>query len=153
MARIYSLLLLVSFIGCSSPKPTPTFESTGQFKISVKSGGEEMKDLDSQLLHRKDLSQAELKALRVAAGMVTGTDALDQKGKRYGIRLRSRDLSALGLQPEDVITAVGEKTSPTRGDLEQFFREIPKTGESRMTFDRRGTPHKIILSLSPNGKN
>jgi hypothetical protein len=141
-------ILFILLIGCSSPAPKPLpllFESTGELKVSVKSGGHEVAS-DGYLL-RVRLSPAEARRLAEQSHALSGTEAVDNSGIRFGFRIAAAGpLRVLGLRAEDVVTALGKTVAPTAADFPSFFASLQRHDTS-LTYDREGLPRKVLISV------
>ncbi|MFN8392420.1 MAG: PDZ domain-containing protein [Bdellovibrionota bacterium] len=154
--HITFLLSFMAFVGCSSNPPEPNYEvrADHQFKVSVYSDGREVKDFNAPLVHRVDLTAAQLAQIG-GTPMKLPFQASSEKdglGKVSGVRvLRPKagdNPSMLGLQEKDLVTAVGTVRVKSVDDFRTLFDQLRGSKSASITVERQGKPHKILYYLS-----
>lgn len=124
----------------------------GEFKVSVKSAGEEVEDFQTSLVHRIVLSE-EIRKLSAAELPFELSLQRDFSGGLQGIKVGDKSgqekasLAVIGLLDRDVITAIGRNMAKDVSQLSAFLKVLPHLSqeESSMTLLRRGQPHKVIF--------
>lgn len=151
--RLTLALGIISFTfvsACASPKPGPVILDS-EMQVSVSTNGKPVQNFETALVHRISVPKKFASNLLVssAKGIPLKTaPEKDQNGKITGLRIRSSQdssvLSTLGLQPNDLITAIGQKHAEKPTDLVDLFQSLVQTKEFSITLERSGMPHKIL---------
>jgi hypothetical protein len=162
MLALLTLLFVSSCSGESRPDPAWDVQGDHQFKVSVYSGGKEVKDFNTQLIHRVDISPEQLKRVfgaddRQLRLPFTGTGEKDRFGKIAGVRVGRFQSpeggpQAFGLKNQDLITAIGVQRATSIDDFRRLGKELSTTKSSSITLEREGRPHKILYSLTLPGQ-
>lgn len=158
-ALIALLCMLSGAAGCSDNQPViePVEGQNGQkFKVSVTSGGREVKDFNEKLVQRVAIGPDQVEeVLKMWPEKVLvpfdGVAARDGRGKVMGVRvgkMRSGSPTNLGLRPGDIVTAVNAKHASTVRDLGYLFVALREQKTASLTFEREGKPHKILYYVA-----
>jgi len=158
--RIVLLLtLVVLLVGCAAKKPQPKLElvrSKGEYKVFVTSDGKTVDDFSIELIHRISLTRQEFgqymkdwpKTLPLP---FASRNEKDSRGNPSGVRIvqvnKKAGLHGLGLQRNDLVTAVGTKHTYTSQDMWLLFKLLGEQQRATLTLVRDGKPHKILYSL------
>lgn len=153
-SRMCFVALSMALVACA-PKAQPYGGSRGsldrQFKVSVESGGQEIRDFEKSLVHRVVLSSAQVSSAlsdwpqSIQLPLVTRPE-LDSAGGLKGFRVMNKlstpGLSDLGLERGDVITGVGKRPIAELRELGVVFESVRENKLISITFEREGKPHK-----------
>ncbi len=134
----------------------------GDFKISVESGGVEVKDFNQPLVHHIYLSSEQIEEVvsehqiilssRKSKGDLGAKPQLDGQQQVMGVAITSSNLESMlapiGLQRGDLITAIGRRHFRDFADLPGLFLELDDKGVATLTFERQGVPHKNFYYLA-----
>lgn len=152
-----SLLLGVCFLcscsASSSPEPKYKLEREHDYKVSVYQDGKEVKNFQTPLVQRVNISNAMLSSLAKAPGDLpfNGVKEKDNRGKITGLRIHSgksaQAAMALGLKEKDLVTAVGQKRIQQMEDFRLLAKELNATKTASLTLERDGKPHKILYYI------
>ncbi len=127
-----------------------------EFKVRVVSGGEVQRDLEQELVHRVELSKEDIRtALRSWPTSLqipfSGKVQRDAQGELIGVNLSATTqtsmLPRLGLEDNDLLTAVGKKRAESIKDLYFLFEALADKNFASVTVQRNGKPHKILYFL------
>lgn len=147
-----------SFLGSTDPvlEPVPAAKRDGQFKVSVSTDGKPVEDFKQPLVHRIRVRPAELRSISGAQGKAMSLPfnakrVIDLQGKIKGIRVLNvrppYGTQVLGLQNNDLITAVGLRHVDHPNDFSLLFNQLRSEKQATMTLERDGKPHKILYYL------
>ena len=160
---LQNIFLAFAFLSCNASSPSkiviePLTDSSGnKFHVSVNTNGRELKNFEEPLVHRIILSQVELELLKATPQNklqlpFQGAKEFDNNGKISGLRVVQLDplskLPTLGLQNDDIVTAVGLKLVSETSDLIELITSLQNTKQGSITILRAGIPHKILYYLS-----
>lgn len=143
------------FVGCSagSNNEPEIVGRTGEYAVTVSSGGKELRDFSAPLVHRVSLKKGTVAEIlkfwpKRLDLPFDGTTERDNRGKVMGVRITSvkpkRDLKSLGLRKGDLLTAAEQKLMTTTRDFIQVFDALKQSGLGTVTLERDGKPHKIL---------
>ena len=133
----------------------------GDYRVSVYSDGREVKNFSQPLVQRVTLSSQDL--LRFLSLRPEGFSQVfqtkverDRSGSVRGFRLvaatEPSDYARFGLQPGDIVTAIGAKRAESVSDFSELFSGLRARGRSSMTLERNYQPHKVIFYVQgPDG--
>ena len=152
---VFSICLLFLIVACSPTGPVLERDN-GDLKIQVKSGGKVVKNPETELVHRIDLSEndlnpvltgsSKLKALGFKAKILR-----DAQGGISGIlldlRAENQNTQRFGLQHGDLVTAISGKLIGSEDDLETMFQQLQEQQKLSVTVMRDGEPHKLLYSI------
>ena len=148
------LILLVCLCSACAGRAKPEVERLGEgYKVSVRTGGQDVSNFSEQLVHRILLSRSDFDSLVKdwPQGLpFTSKSEYDMRGNPSGLRITkvgSKQGPHLGLQQKDLVTAVGTTHTFTTRDMWQLFRELSISREATLTLVRQGKPHKILYNL------
>ena len=141
---------------------TNLHRNPSDFKISVESGGVEVKDFTQPLVHHIQLSSAQIEEVvsehqiiltsNKSKGDVGAKPQLDGQGHIMGVVITSSNLenmlAPIGLQRGDLITAIGRRHFEDFSALTEIFVELDDKGLATLTFERQGVPHKNFYYLA-----
>lgn len=150
-SNIFAFLFLTAVFlpvfGCSSKKTLAIEKSN--YRVSVTSAGKPVKDFADTFLHRIFLSKLQISELRTMlnSNPIPSLEAIDQFGQHYGTELLA-PVSLLGLDVQDVLTAVERLRVPNVMDLSLALNEADAGKEGTFTFLRKGKSHKTLVSLT-----
>lgn len=129
---------------------------TGEYQVSVRSGGSEVSQFEKRLIHRIALSAGEVQGifLNETGNLVVPArfrQQLDLRGGVKGLRLIAFNDpllgGRLGLKKGDLLTAIGGKHFKQPSDIFALYRSLQQKNEIGLTLERGGSPHKILYSL------
>ncbi len=144
-----------SMMSLSDSEPIQS-KRTGQFEVSVTSGGEKVSNFHTPLVHRVTVSTRELDAF-LAPDRKTillpfkARKVRDLKGEVKGIRVVQIDsvkTNSLGLRDNDLLTAVGRVHLKQPQDMSLLFSDLQREKQATLTLEREGKPHKILYYLA-----
>ncbi len=155
MKRSMLLFVLVFMNSCVVSKPNwrDNLESTGNYKVSVTTDGEEVGDFSTNLIHHINVRP---KQLEITQSKWFNTENIESVTEYtaakevIGFRLvvyRSEVAEVLGLKQGDLITAVGKVLGEDIADMRALFRDLNTTGKATLTMQRDGKPHKMLYYL------
>lgn len=154
-ALILLIVTLLFTVGCYRQSEQPEPERTHRFEVSVKTGGEAVKDFNTSLVHRIILNKDEFNALLLRTRnkqnvtFVFSPDR-DSKGGVKGLkvsRAEQRYATMLGFGQGDLITAVGKAQMKNQDPLRVLLNDFQATKKATLTLERNGKPHKILYYL------
>ena len=155
-----SLICCALLCGCApgANKDSPEIVGrTGEYSVTVSSGGKELQDFSTPLVHRVSLKQRTIDEIlkfwpKRLDLPFDGTAERDNRGKVMGLRITTlkpkRDLGALGLKKGDLLTAAEQKLMTTPRDFIHVFDSLKESGLGTITIERDGVPHKILYYKS-----
>lgn len=124
-------------------------------KVTVKSSGVEVKDFNKELVERRLLSAEQINNILrfYPHRLVLPFEMIKELDSRGGIRglkiskvLIPSEALSLGLYMNDILTAFGKKLAYSPNDFSAFLVELSSFGQSSITLERSGKPHKIIYN-------
>jgi hypothetical protein len=156
--------LTVCLIGCAQgsrnqtarkePNRLDPHAEANPFQVTVKSDGKEVKDSNASLIHRVTLSPTELATVGRLTKPESGTIRLkresDNRGGTIGLRIQlasPEQAKLLGLQNNDIVTAVGKTGATKLRSLEPLVQGLQAKKSETLTLIRGGKPHKILYYL------
>ncbi len=156
-AVIVVVVVSIELAGCAGLSKKS--EDDSKFKVSVQSSGKPVKDFSTPLVHRITVSKYDFN--RYTRSKVGGKPEIlttfqpvhtaGPKSPVYGLKLiavsGATGGSALGLQLNDIVTAVGPDHVVKSSDFQQLFQHLLKDKTVSVTLMRGGKPHKIIYYL------
>lgn len=149
MNQKFKLLIALLFLtGCSSS--APHIEQTGNYKVTVVSDGEEVKDFNNALVHRITLSDFQIEIMKEKFNQPEKIKLKNEKslaGDIVGVFPISSDVQLfrqLAFERGDVLTAVNRQRITAESFAKLFFESLKQNQETTMTIQRRGIPHKLI---------
>ena len=136
--------------------------NSSDFKISVESGGVEVKDFTQPLVHHFQLSLVQIEDVVSEHQIILSSNnskvdvgakpQLDGQGHVMGVVITSPNLenmlAPIGLQRGDLITAIGRRHFKDFSALTEIFVELDDKGLATLTFERQGVPHKNFYYLA-----
>ena len=145
--------LLVCLAACTARTDRIQVAPEHKFAVSVKANGEQVKNFNTSLVHRIVLTPAQIQpfARKKSALPFELNVEKDGYGKVKGLRVvggNPANMKNLGIQPRDIITAVGKKWVKTPADFLLLFTELDQYKEATLTLDRAENPHKILYYLA-----
>ena len=126
---------------------------SGDYAVTVSSGGKELRDFSAPLVHRVSLKKRTVEEMlkfwpKRLDLPFDGAAERDNRGKVMGVRITSikpkRDLKSLGLRKGDLLTAAEQKLMTTPRDFVQVLDSLKQSGLGTVTIERDGKPHKIL---------
>ncbi len=145
--------LLTGCVSGSADKEPEIVGRTGEFAVTVTSGGKELRDFSAPLVHRVSLNKQTVDEIlkfwpKRLDLPFDGTAERDNRGKVMGLRITAvkpkRNINALGLRRGDLLTAAETKLIATPRDFIQVFDALKQSGLGTVTLEREGKPHKIL---------
>ena len=151
MRIILLTILVLSLLGCAGQQVI--IERTGEYKVLVGSNGELHDGSKTQLVHRRYLQSNDIDDLFKNNTFQVPCDLLrDANQQVVGVQILEgsdfQKLSALALEPLDVITAVGKKRVYELGDVYQIFENLKTLEQTSLTLQRNGNAHKVYYFLT-----
>ena len=162
-ARVAVLCFAVMFfVACSTTEQTPfdgrivRGDDREQYKVEVYTNGRKLERVESELVHRVELSHSDVDFITAnnSSSVPFGVRAVkekDAKGEQVGFRVTALPQKGaiydLGLKVGDIVTAIGQKTSPKSSDLTTLFPTLKNKGSASLTVMRSGVNHKILYYL------
>lgn len=141
----------LSFVCCAQQKPS--FHQTGNYIVTVVSDGEKVSDFNRDLIHRININSKQLDKLK---GEINDANKLNLTidktlaGEIVGISVVASDyalLETLGLEQEDLITAVNKTRANNTSAIQLFIPTLEADSKASITIQRRGQPHKLLYFL------
>ena len=159
LGKAVTVLLLSIFpTACSLSSAPNDIQHTGNFEVTVRSNGREVKNFNQELVHHLTMSRSSLAELQdYSKREAIATPRRDSRGAFQGLKVRSQVprtvLQELGIMPGDVVTAFGTKKVEADMSFEEFLLSFDALDEASLTFERKGEAHKVIYSLeSPRNR-
>jgi len=161
LSLVLSMALAALLLSCAGPRKNPAArrpqaELLGDYRVSVSSGGREIKDFEKRLVHHIEIPRARVeeivrpwpKGLNLA---LIGRVDKDMRGGVAGLKMRMGGSGVsgaeLGLEDNDLVTAVETKRVTDVRGFYPLFAALLKDGKASLTFDRGGVPHKLFYYL------
>ena len=159
----FAIAAVLAFAGCSSgsapyaapAQVEPMVKEQSGFKVSVSSNGTTVSDFETQLVHRLELSESQVRVLK--ENMVSncgcgGSIMHDGAGKLAGVKMtrieKGSPLLEIGLKNGDILTAIGVTPVTDIQQIDNLFVSLLKDKTASLTFQRSGHPHKMFFYLS-----
>lgn len=161
LSVVLSIASAALLLSCAGPRKNqaarrPQAELLGDYRVSVSSGGREIKDFEKTLVHYIEIPRAKVEEVvrpwpkGLNLGLIGRVDK-DMRGGVAGLKLRMGGSGVsgaeLGLQDNDLVTSVEAKRVTDIRGFYPLFAALLKEGKASLTLDRSGVPHKVFYYL------
>jgi len=144
---VLSTLLVLSSCAVEQPR----YASTGNYHVSVTSGGEKVENFNHSLVHRVGISQASLERLESDFKKKQKSSVVrkDLAGNIIGlsIAMDSWFLRSLGLRKLDIVTAINKDKATEAKVMDVLFSSLRSESSATMTIIRDASPHKMLYFI------
>jgi hypothetical protein len=158
LGRLLGLCIFYTLSSCAPLPRQLDRSSTHAFQVSVSADGKTVGDFSERLVHHVGISETDLASFtradeRAPRLPIETTAEYDREGKCRGVRVRglAAEGPALGLEVDDIITAVGVSHVLKPGDVGVIFEALQRNKRASLTLERAGRPHKIFYYLRGPG--